>query len=52
MIGFFYYLLNFEGVWIHIEGESSPKFDSNGHVTGTDNGGTLINDMRDMLRAA
>ncbi|XP_052696831.1 mannan endo-1,4-beta-mannosidase-like [Crassostrea angulata] len=39
-------------IWIHIEGESSPKFDSNGHVTGTDNGGTLINDMRDMLRAA
>lgn len=48
----FFYFLHYKGVWIHIEGESSPQFDSNGHVTGTDHGGTLINDMRDMLKAA
>ncbi|XP_062593358.1 mannan endo-1,4-beta-mannosidase-like [Saccostrea cucullata] len=39
-------------IWIHIEGESSPHFDGSGHVTGLDNGGTFINDMKSMLTAA
>ena len=42
----------FEGIWIHIEGESSPHFDGSGHVIGLDNGGTFINDMKAMLTAA
>jgi len=37
------------GVWVHVEAQSSPKFDSNGYVTGTDNSNTLIGDLSDLL---
>ncbi|XP_060081614.1 mannan endo-1,4-beta-mannosidase-like [Ylistrum balloti] len=38
--------------WIHIEGETSPQFDSSGRVTGLDRDGTFISDMREYLQAA
>ncbi|KAL4238580.1 hypothetical protein ACF0H5_003287 [Mactra antiquata] len=39
-------------VWVHIEGETSPHFLSNGYVDKTDAGRSLINDMRNFLHAA
>ncbi|KAK3093082.1 hypothetical protein FSP39_010853, partial [Pinctada imbricata] len=39
-------------IWIHMEGETSPQFDSSGHVIGTDANGTLINDLRTMIQDA
>lgn len=37
-------------VWIHMQGESSPAFDSNGFVTGMDvPGGSFLDDFKDML---
>lgn len=42
----------FIGTWIHIEGETSPNFDSSGHVLGPDRDGTLISDLRQYLQAA
>ncbi|KAK3722347.1 hypothetical protein RRG08_041950 [Elysia crispata] len=39
-------------LWIHIQGESSPLFDENGYVIGTDSQGTFINDFQDMLNLA
>ncbi|XP_041356843.1 mannan endo-1,4-beta-mannosidase-like [Gigantopelta aegis] len=40
------------GLWLHIEGETTPKFDSDGYVTGLDNGGTLVGDLKEMLTYA
>ncbi|XP_059147582.1 mannan endo-1,4-beta-mannosidase-like [Physella acuta] len=39
-------------LWIHIQGETSPAFDSNGYVTAPDHQGTFINDFKDMLNLA
>ncbi|PVD25441.1 hypothetical protein C0Q70_13097 [Pomacea canaliculata] len=35
--------------WVHIEGQTSPKFDSSGHVSGLDNDGTFISDFKRYL---
>ncbi|KAK3092659.1 hypothetical protein FSP39_005543 [Pinctada imbricata] len=35
-----------------MEGETSPQFDSSGHVTSTDEKGTLISDLRTMIHDA
>lgn len=37
---------------MHIGGETTPAFDSNGYVTGPDAGGTLIDDLKKFLDAA
>ncbi|GFR82385.1 endo-1,4-beta-mannanase 1 [Elysia marginata] len=39
-------------LWIHIQGETTPRFDSNGHVVGPDRDGTFISDFKDMLDLA
>eukprot|EP01084_Bolivina_argentea_P060860 111180_1 len=39
-------------MWLHVAGQSSPQFDSNGFVTGTDAANTLISDFRLYLDAA
>eukprot|EP00095_Tigriopus_kingsejongensis_P005362 maker-scaffold34_size539781-snap-gene-3.20 protein:Tk05362 transcript:maker-scaffold34_size539781-snap-gene-3.20-mRNA-1 annotation:"mannan endo- -beta-mannosidase" len=36
-------------VWVHVEGEFTPQFDSNGYVSATDGSGTLISDLRKLL---
>nr|B4XC07.1 RecName: Full=Mannan endo-1,4-beta-mannosidase; AltName: Full=Beta-mannanase; AltName: Full=CaMan; AltName: Full=Endo-beta-1,4-D-mannanase; Flags: Precursor [Cryptopygus antarcticus]ABV68808.1 beta-1,4-mannanase precursor [Cryptopygus antarcticus] len=36
-------------VWVHVEGQVSPAFDSHGFVTSTDSKKTLINDLSDLL---
>ncbi|KAJ8313996.1 hypothetical protein KUTeg_008557 [Tegillarca granosa] len=36
-------------IWLHVEGQTSPKFDSQGYVTGLDNDGTLINELKEYL---
>lgn len=45
-------LRSIQGVWLHIEGETSPHFNNNGYVDKTDAAGSLINDMRSFLHAA
>ena len=50
MILKFILVVKYLGVWLHIEGESTPQFDNNGYVTGIDI--TLISDMRNYLQAA
>lgn len=40
------------GIWVHIEGQTSPHFTADGMVDGTDEGGTLISDLREYIRAA
>lgn len=37
------------GTWVHIEGETSPKFDSTGHVTGLDTAGTFLAEFKEYL---
>ncbi|CAL1540135.1 unnamed protein product [Lymnaea stagnalis] len=37
------------GLWIHIQGETTPIFDSTGLVTGLDTKGTFIDDIIDLL---
>lgn len=41
-----------KGIWLHVEGKNTPQFDSNGYVTGLDNTGSMINDMRSFLNFA
>eukprot|EP00095_Tigriopus_kingsejongensis_P005359 maker-scaffold34_size539781-snap-gene-3.21 protein:Tk05359 transcript:maker-scaffold34_size539781-snap-gene-3.21-mRNA-1 annotation:"beta- -mannanase precursor" len=36
-------------VWVHVEGEFTPQFDSSGYVSATDGSGTLISDLRKLL---
>ncbi|KAI9559836.1 endo-beta-1 [Daphnia sinensis] len=36
-------------MWLHVDGANTPAFDSNGYVTGPDNTGTMISDMRSFL---
>ena len=33
-------------VWIHVEGDYNPQYDSDGYVVGTDAADTLISDLR------
>ena len=40
------------GVWVHIEGQTSPHFTNDGMVDGTDEQNTLISDLQAYLRAA
>jgi len=39
-------------VWIHIQGETTPHFSSQGYVTGPDSKGSLLNDIKDLLDTA
>jgi len=39
-------------VWLHFQGESSPKWDENGFVSGTDDHGSLIKEMQSFLDEA
>ncbi|XP_055895654.1 mannan endo-1,4-beta-mannosidase-like isoform X2 [Biomphalaria glabrata] len=39
-------------LWIHVQGETSPAFDSNGMVTGLDTKGTFLDDFKELLRLA
>ncbi len=40
------------GVWVHIEGAVTPHFDSTGHVTGMDEKGTFVSDIKQYLHKA
>ena len=42
----------YSGIWVHLEGETSPQFDSSGHVTGTDKTNSLISDLHTLLQDA
>ena len=35
--------------WLHPEGEMIPVFDQNGYITGMDQSGSLIRELKDML---
>lgn len=37
------------GQWVHVEGQNTPTYDSNGYVTSPDSTGTIIDDMRSFL---
>ncbi|KAK0058643.1 mannan endo-1 4-beta-mannosidase, partial [Biomphalaria pfeifferi] len=39
-------------LWIHVQGETSPAFDSKGMVTGLDTKGTFIDDFKELLSLA
>lgn len=39
-------------IWLHIEGDKSPLFNSSGYVIATDSSKTLISEMRQYLQAA
>ncbi|XP_052769396.1 mannan endo-1,4-beta-mannosidase-like [Mya arenaria] len=39
-------------IWLHIEGDTTPHFTSDGHVDKPDAGGTLISDLHSFLQAA
>ncbi|XP_060082715.1 mannan endo-1,4-beta-mannosidase-like [Ylistrum balloti] len=39
-------------VWVHTEGQISPKFDSRGMVTDTDDGHSLISELQSYIRFA
>ena len=39
-------------IWLHIEGDRTPLYNSSGYVTGTDASNTLISEMRRHLQAA
>ena len=40
------------GIWLHIEGQSSPHFTDEGTVDYTDHSDTLISDLQQFLRSA
>lgn len=40
------------GVWVHVEGYSTPRWDSNGFVTQCDQSGTFEADVKKLLDAA
>lgn len=40
------------GVWVHVEGNNTPNFDSNGYTTSADRTGTLVSDLKTFLDAA
>jgi len=39
-------------LWVHIQAETTPDFDSNGYVTKPDSRGTLLDDIKDLLDTA
>jgi len=39
-------------VWVHVEGNNTPNFDSNGYTTSADRTGTLVSDLKTFLDAA
>ncbi|XP_018022370.1 mannan endo-1,4-beta-mannosidase [Hyalella azteca] len=39
-------------IWVHVEGYSTPNFDSDGYVTACDRTGDFINDVKKFLDAA
>ncbi|KAB7504386.1 Mannan endo-1,4-beta-mannosidase [Armadillidium nasatum] len=41
-----------KGIWVHVEGYSSPAFGSDGTVTGCDSTGTFIDDVTRFLNTA
>ena len=47
-----YVYLFMEGIWLHIEGDTTPQFTADGHVDKTDGSNTLISDLRSYLQAA
>ena len=36
-------------IWVHVIGENTPEFNSNGFCIGTDRMGTLVSDLRQFL---
>ncbi|XP_046583775.1 mannan endo-1,4-beta-mannosidase-like [Haliotis rubra] len=36
-------------IWVHMQGDSSPEFDKNGYVIGTDSSGTFLSDIKEVL---
>lgn len=40
------------GIWVHVEGKSTPQFDSNGYVVAPDSTGTFISDLERFLDIA
>ena len=43
----------FSGMWVHVEGYSTPSFDaSSGYVTSCDDTGDFINDIKSFLDSA
>lgn len=44
-----YLIKNASGIWLHVEGDNTPAYDSSGFVTGPDRTGTMINDMKSFL---
>ena len=44
--------LSTPGIWVHVEGETSPLFNSDGYVTATDSSNTLISDLQQYIRYA
>ncbi len=36
-------------MWIHVEGDNTPEFDSSGYVVSTDAADTLVSDLRAFL---
>ena len=39
-------------IWLHVEGDRTPQYNSSGYVIGTDSSNTLITEMRRYLQAA
>lgn len=39
-------------IWLFVEGQSVPEFDSQGHVTATDAAGSMVKDLQTFLRFA
>lgn len=40
------------GMWVHVDGRSTPEFDSNGFVVAPDRTGSFINDLGRFLDIA
>lgn len=52
LLMFIQILVFVKGVWVHVEGQTSPHFDNNGHVTGTDSSNSLIHELTEYLQYA
>ena len=44
--------MKFSGIWLHCAGDSTPNYDGNGYITGTDSQNTMISDLSKFLDAA
>ena len=42
-------LLQISGIWVHVEGESTPQFDNDGYTVNTDASGTMVSDLSRFL---